>query len=254
LALGASALWDPTDRTVQCARCPDHDHTLEQLKIENESSANRLAGVGGASARREYERRRTKRAEDVKRRHPKLGRLLLAVSDEPQSTKAWAQGAAGEQRVAQRLERELGDRAVVLNDRRLGRSRANIDHLVVGPAGVFTVDTKRYTGKVEQRRVGPLFSREVHLFVDRRDRTNLIDGVRTQAEAVSAALDAAFSVAAVLCFSGADWPMFSKPFVVSGVWIGWPQALAKSVVATSMLDREAIETIGERLDRAFPPA
>ncbi len=39
----------------------------------------------------------------------------------------------------------------VLHDRRIPGSKANIDHIVVGPAGVFAIDTKRYTGKIERR-------------------------------------------------------------------------------------------------------
>ena len=215
-----------------------------------------VGGVPGASARREYERRHTKRADDVMRRHPKLGRVVLAVTKEPPSTTSWAHGAAGEDRVARRLERDLGDRAIVLNDRRLTNSRANIDHLVVGPAGVFAIDTKRYSGRVEQRRVGPLFGREARLYVAGRDRTKLVDGARAQAQSVVEVLTALdpLPVAAVLCFTGAEWPAFSRPFVISGVWIGWPRVLTKSIVATSRLDKATIDAVAERLDRAFPPA
>jgi hypothetical protein len=256
LVPGTSALWDSTARTVQCVRCPDHDATLRELKTENKHRDARARGIAGGSARREYERRRSQRAERMVGKHPRLGRVLLAISDEPQSTRAWSRGAEGEERVARRLERELADRGVVLNDRRLPRSRANIDHLVIGPSGVFTVDTKRYKGKVEKRRVGPLFDRHDGLFVAGRDRTNLVDGARAQAQAVRQALaaDERFPVSAVLCFTGSDWPVLTRPFVISDVWIGWPRALTKAITSMAILDHATIDSIAGRLDRAFPPA
>jgi hypothetical protein len=64
------------------------------------------------------------------------------------STEAWAKGAAGERRTASDLAR-LPTAFVVLHDLRMPGSRANIDHLVIGPTGVFTVETKSYAKGVQ---------------------------------------------------------------------------------------------------------
>lgn len=64
------------------------------------------------------------------------------------STEAWAKGAAGERRTATDLAR-LPAEFVVLHDLRMPGSRANIDHLVIGPTGVFTVETKSYAKGVQ---------------------------------------------------------------------------------------------------------
>jgi predicted RNA-binding Zn-ribbon protein involved in translation (DUF1610 family) len=45
-------------------------------------------GSAGASAQREYERRKSKREQRVRTAHPRIGGFLLAVTDDPQSTKA----------------------------------------------------------------------------------------------------------------------------------------------------------------------
>src|SRR5215212_4009186 len=54
----------------------------------------------------------------------------------------WRCGAAGEQKTALVL-RELGDGWLAEHD--LASERGNIDHLVIGPAGVFLLETKRLT-------------------------------------------------------------------------------------------------------------
>jgi hypothetical protein len=64
------------------------------------------------------------------------------------STEAWAKGAAGERRTANDLAR-LPKEFAVLHDLRMPGSRANIDHLVIGPTGVFTVETKSYAKGVQ---------------------------------------------------------------------------------------------------------
>jgi hypothetical protein len=43
-------------------------------------------GIPAASARSEFERRRATREDRIRAPHPKLGGLILALSDDPQST------------------------------------------------------------------------------------------------------------------------------------------------------------------------
>ena len=75
--------------------------------------------------------------------------VVLALNDEPRSTRAWAIGARGEEKLAEAL-----DGFTVLHDRRVSGTRGNIDHVVVAPAGVFVVDAKRYEGRIEIRNPG----------------------------------------------------------------------------------------------------
>src|SRR2546426_10659207 len=55
-------------------------------------------------------------------------------------------GLQGEERVAWELS-YLSDEFLLLNDVMLPGSKGNIDHVVVGPTGVFIVETKNYSGK-----------------------------------------------------------------------------------------------------------
>jgi hypothetical protein len=66
-------------------------------------------------------------------------RLLGVHTDE----RAWRIGAAGERKVAARLER-LGEPWHVLHAVPVGNRGADIDHIVIGPGGVFTVNAKHH--------------------------------------------------------------------------------------------------------------
>jgi hypothetical protein len=66
----------------------------------------------------------------------------------PTEIDAWRRGAIGERRTA-RLLRPLERRGyVVLHDLAIPGSAANLDHVVIGPTGVWLVDSKRWRGHV----------------------------------------------------------------------------------------------------------
>jgi hypothetical protein len=62
---------------------------------------------------------------------------------------AWRLGAAGERRTAQLLNELERHGWAVLHDLALPASQANIDHLVIGPGGVFVIDSKQYRGRLQ---------------------------------------------------------------------------------------------------------
>jgi hypothetical protein len=62
---------------------------------------------------------------------------------------AWRRGAAGERRTAQLLGPLERHGWAVLHDLAVPGSRANIDHLVIGPGGVFVIDSKQYRGRLQ---------------------------------------------------------------------------------------------------------
>jgi hypothetical protein len=62
----------------------------------------------------------------------------------------WLRGAQGERATAEVLAR-LPRRFVVGHDLVIPASRSNIDHLVIGPTGVFVIDSKAYRGRVRVR-------------------------------------------------------------------------------------------------------
>jgi hypothetical protein len=62
---------------------------------------------------------------------------------------AWRRGAVGERRTARLLKPLEREGWAVLHDLAVSGSRANIDHLVIGPGGVFVVDSKQYRGRLQ---------------------------------------------------------------------------------------------------------
>jgi hypothetical protein len=62
---------------------------------------------------------------------------------------AWRRGAAGERRTARLLDPLERHGWAVLHDLAVPRSQANIDHLVIGPGGVFVIDSKQYRGRLQ---------------------------------------------------------------------------------------------------------
>lgn len=213
-------------------------------------------GVPGLSARREHERRKAARENRVRSRHPKIGGLILALSDEPQSTKAWAVGSVGEEKLGRRLDSLAGTLVRVLHDRGIPGSRANIDHIVICPTGIFIIDAKRYKGRPERRTEGGLFSPRVEkLFVGKRDRTKLVDGVLKQTDLVRDALgDPDIPLKGVLCFVEADWPMFGGDFHIRRVHVSWPKRLAALLSRPGPLTESQIDQLQIRVSAAFPAA
>ena len=62
---------------------------------------------------------------------------------------AWRRGAAGERRTARLLGSLERQGWVALHDLAVPGSRANLDHLVIGPGGVFVIDSKHYRGRLK---------------------------------------------------------------------------------------------------------
>jgi Nuclease-related domain len=62
---------------------------------------------------------------------------------------AWRRGAAGERRTARLLGQLEQHGWAVLHDIAVPGSRANLDHLVIGPGGVFVIDSKQYRGRLQ---------------------------------------------------------------------------------------------------------
>ncbi len=244
LAAGTDAVYERESKTVRCVACMT-------APLEPDT------GGAGASARREHERRKNARAHRIRTKHPKLGRLILALTDDPQSTGAWQRGAIGEERLAEWLK-ELPDNLRVLHDRRVPGTRANIDHIVVSPSGVWVIDAKRYKGQRPSLHVegGILRPRVETLRVAGRDKTKLVSGMQKQITQVTVALpDANVDVHGALCFVEADWPLIGGSFEVNGIDVLWPKLLVKRLTETSAADSSVdVDTVHARLAVAFPVA
>ena len=165
LPAGTRATYNRTTKLVTCDRCdgaiggaagagPKPTTNAEPRVLASNRTESELnspvagpeidCGVPGASARREHERRKARREARIREAHPRIGGVLLALSDDPQTTKAWAVGAREEELLRGMLDRLAPEGVQALHDRRIPKTKANIDHIAVAPSGVFAIDAKRY--------------------------------------------------------------------------------------------------------------
>jgi hypothetical protein len=175
------------------------------------------------------------------------------IGPETQATRAWADGAAGEEAVGHALDRVAG--IAVLHDRRVPRSKANIDHIAVAPSGIYVIDPKNYDGLVERRVAGGWLSRDERLVVNGRDRTRLVDGVLRQVEVVRDAIGpGGVPIYAVLVFVGPNWRrFFARPLSVRGVTIVWTAKLVELLEQPGPF-ADQIQQTAALIGSTLPPA
>jgi hypothetical protein len=111
-----------------------------------------------------------------------------------EQARTWQRGAHGERRTARLLDRLTRDGFVVFHDLAVPDSPANVDHLVIGPSGVFVIDSKQWTGSVHQTGDGLVWHNNYPL-----DRT--LETIRWEAETLGRLLGT--RTAALLCIHGA---------------------------------------------------
>ena len=239
--------------------------------------------MAGESARQEYERRRRRDARGRRRALPfvaaivvvtgvagsiaaerafpghgtTLGVLLaivvglkLAVELAPRSsTTAFAKGADGEVAVAKVLDGIADHGWTALHDRLLPRG-PQLDHLVVGPGGVLTVDAKRYSGKLIARRDGTIR-------IAGRNQSALLRQANKQSTAITDHLArhgvAGASSTPVLCFVGTQLP--KRHLVIGDVHIVTRRGLKRLLTsAPPVLDEATVARVARLLDDTLAPA
>lgn len=243
---GAEAGWHRTDKRVICLGCLEPTATLV------------VESLPGASLDREYERRKQAREVRIRSRFPRLGGALLALIPEPATTKAFKIGADGERTTAARLEKLCKGQALFLHNRRRGEAArsGDIDHIAVTSSGVYVIDAKNYAdARVRVRRSGGIFTpKREQLLVRGRDRSKLLDSLDKQLLAVSAALEPRpVPVTGMLCFIGADFPLFES-LQVRGFPIVGTRGASRMLRRPGPLDASARQEIWDLLARSLPPA
>lgn len=140
---------------------------------------------------------------------------------------------------------------VVVHDRLLrpGLSEANLDHVAIGPAGVFFIDAKNRAGVVTEYE-GGLFQHRARDGV--RESVSLaaeLKKIHGMAAYMSAEVDG--PVVPVLCLAGDRASEFGPPQMVRGVWVVPVSSLAAwlmqrpAILATGSLPHVATRVITE---------
>jgi predicted nuclease of predicted toxin-antitoxin system len=111
------AIYERATKSVRCVECPTGMVAPDAEPGPEVRPEPAAPGVAGASARQEYERRTARREERIRAKHPKIGGVILALSDDPQTTRAWASGAKGEVALGARLDEHASETIAVMHDR-----------------------------------------------------------------------------------------------------------------------------------------
>jgi hypothetical protein len=204
-----------------------------------------VAGTAGISAAKQYERRAAREQRDS-----------TPASPPSRSAVAWAKGAAGEERLGQHLSEHLSDIAHVLHDRKVPKTKGNIDHLVIAPSGIWIVDAKNYNGKVEHRHVGGLFTGEDRLYVNGRNQTKLVEGLDWQRDAVHAVIEpigfGAVPIHRALCFTNSSWGIRIHAIRINGAIVTWAKDLIDQIREPGQVGPELITLLAHELSSKLP--
>lgn len=247
-----------------------------------ERDAEALTAAAGTSAQAEFDRRQGVRAARIRRTWPVavgitlvvmlmaylLGQaflgpqwgaaaaagvalvFMLAYLERPQTLDAWRVGAEGERRTGRHLDglEELG--FVILHDRKVPGYGGNLDHIVIGPTGVWAVETKSLAGKVvidgDSLRIGG------------RQQDRIIDQVYRQATAIQIALGThsagtGLTVTPVICLHRGELPFFDK--TVRGVRLASGRQLVRLLrEGEQRLSAHDVERVAGVASRLFRPA
>jgi hypothetical protein len=139
----------------------------------------------------------------------------------------------------------LGPSTCALHGRRIPGARVDLDHVLVAPTGVFTIEARDATARMD-----PQANR---LWVGRRSRSRYLDQARDQADAVRRILEAAgivdVPVIPTLCFTAVQWPLLVAPQQPVDVRVVDTRGLADLVNGAPVLTDAQVWQVVDVLDR-----
>ncbi len=195
--------------------------------------------------------------------HPSAASLATtsgrpAPASPPRVDPRWRSGADGEYLMSIRLHRDLGERAVVLTDRRIPHSPVTVDSVVVAASGVWIVEAKKLRGLIEYRHLVGSTTDDCRLLIGGHDRTALVDRAYEHVIPVAKALpDPSVPVHGAIVIVEGNWGsptrlLTRRPYRHEGIWILWPAALIKMIEEPGPLSPDDVIAIGATLERALP--
>jgi Nuclease-related domain len=172
---------------------------------------------------------------------------LLRFRPSP-ATLAWRHGAQGERRTARLLAPLQQHGYQVFHDLAVPGSAANVDHLVVGPTGMYVIDSKRYRGQLHYSG-GHLWHGDRAL-----DRTLATLWWEATQVAETLAFGPDLHVYPVLCVHVARLPWLQE-LLVDGIPVLDAAALRPALQVTRQaLTREQVALVAGRICADFHPA
>lgn len=83
----------------------------------------------------------------AQRERSRVGSWLARALDVKTDERAWRVGAEGEETIGAKLEKLTQHGWHVLHSVPVGKRGSDIDHVLIGPGGVYTLNTKKHPGK-----------------------------------------------------------------------------------------------------------
>jgi Nuclease-related domain len=170
-------------------------------------------------------------------------RLRFRVSQDAHN---WQRGARGERRTARQLDRLAQHGWVVFHDLAVPDSRANADHLLIGPAGVFLADSKNWRGQLAFAADGTLWHGSYPL-------TATLATIGFEAAAIADALAVpGLAVEPLLVVHGSTIPWGEQ--YLGGVAVLPAGRLVATLLALPMLltDQQVAQLAGRAMARLHP--
>lgn len=265
-----------------CSRFPDCRGVISIQQPADRPESESFVVMAGTSAQAEFERRTQQRAERSRRTwpvavgitlvlmvmvylvvqaytEPRWGAaaaagvaLLLFVTylERPQTIEAWRIGAEGERKTAEYLDGLADGGFVVLHDRKVPGYGGNLDHIVIGPTGVWAVETKSLSGKV--------VTDGNSLRIGGRRQDKIIDQVYREAVAIQVAFgtqlpELAVPVTPVVCLHRGELPFFNK--TVRGVRLASGRQLRRLIRdGNARIAPDEVQRIADVANRLLRPA
>ncbi len=265
--------------------CSTFPRCWARIGIKGQAMAVDEAGaappnIAGASAQARYERTRQQHAERIRRGWPLLigvtlifmfgmylfvdamadplwgavaamfvGVAMLVTIDRLDLARSWRIGAEGERKTAAYLAPLEDAGFIIRHDRRMPGYGGNVDHIAIGPTGVWVIETKRYRGSVE------VYGDRLEINGQPRDR--IVDQVYKEAVAVQIALgdrltELGVTVVPILCLHRAKLGWTDKS--LKGVRIVDGRGLAKLLrTGPERLTSDQVSGLAADVDRLFRP-
>jgi hypothetical protein len=170
-------------------------------------------------------------------------RLRFRVS---QDARNWQRGARGERHTARQLDRLTRHGWVVFHDLAVPDSRANADHLIIGPAGVFLADSKNWRGHLAFAPDGTLWHGSYPL-------TATLATIGFEAQAIAGALAVpGLAVEPLLVVHGSTIPWGEQ--YLGGIAILPARRLVATLLALPPLltDQQVTQLAGRAMARLHP--
>ncbi len=162
------------------------------------------------------------------REKSRVGTWLARTLDVKTDERAWRVGADGEETIGAKLEKLTKDGWFVLHSVPVGKRGSDIDHVVIGPGGVFTVNTKKHPGK-------KVWVSKSSVLVNGQ-RTDYLRNSRFEGERASKLLSGA-----------AGFPVFVRPVLIFTTGTLIPDVTVKSRPdGVAVLDRMDVPRVFKR--------